>query len=149
MDTLAQRKRTRLQRWWPEGMAALFIILFLYTGLEKLKDLKGFQLAMERSTPLQPYARFLSFTVPIVELALCALLFFPRTRFYGLLSSTLLMLTFTIYVGSMIVSARELPCTCGGIIQQLTWREHLAVNSCFSFAGIISIVLHRKKQSTK
>ena len=140
---------SRVCRHFPDVTAALFITLYLYTALEKLKDQYGFFKALERSELIGPIAGFLSWAVPLSELVIVVLLIFPRTRISGLVAATLLIISFTVYIGVMIATASELPCTCGGIIQDLTWREHFVVNSSFMLLGIFSIWMVRKQKMTK
>jgi hypothetical protein len=38
-----------------------------------------------------------------------------------------------------------IPCSCGGIIKRLTWRQHLVLNLFFVGLAIAGIILQRKK----
>ncbi|MFY7839209.1 MAG: MauE/DoxX family redox-associated membrane protein, partial [Lacibacter sp.] len=56
------------------------------------------------------------------------ILLMPFTRKLGLLISTSLVATFTFYLAYMIFFTPELPCSCGGILKDLNWTEHLILN---------------------
>lgn len=56
------------------------------------------------------------------------LLLIPLTRWYGLILAALLMSLFTAYIAYMLITASALPCSCGGIISKLGWKEHLWLN---------------------
>lgn len=56
------------------------------------------------------------------------LLLIPLTRWYGLILAALLMSLFTAYIAYMLITASSLPCSCGGIISKLGWKEHLWLN---------------------
>jgi hypothetical protein len=44
-----------------------------------------------------------------------------------------------IYIAIMLLSGSHLPCTCGGIISDVGWKEHLYFNGLFIIISILSI----------
>lgn len=132
----------------------LFIILFAHTGFSKLFDIDTFQFAMWKAELLRPYYIPLSYTIPITEIVISILLAFSYikigklkfpSRKIGLFASLLLMLSFTGYLGySLLFHAGHLPCTCGGIISGMTWKQHLVFNVVFSLLAFRAILLNRK-----
>lgn len=121
-----------------EIAAALLVLLFLYTGIVKLKDYEGFVGQMRHNPLLNNYRSWLAWMVPAAELGISMLLIIPVTRRWGLLLGGMLMAAFTLYVAYMLLMQPNLPCTCGGIISKLSWRGHLLVNvlmTAISFAG--------------
>ena len=129
-----------------EIITAIFVLLFLYTAIEKFRDTEHFYQALKKSPLLSNWAALLTGFIPTVEAALVLLLIIPRTRRLGILGSTLLMFVFTVYIGYMIATSSSLPCTCGGIIQDLTWREHLLLNSVMFLSGLIAMKYTYKKE---
>jgi len=127
-----------------EIVAALFVLLFLYTGIEKLTDRSRFESAMEHSDLIHPFARLLSWSIPMLELIIVLLLFLPRLRRIGLISSTILLALFTAYIVYILKFYEQLPCRCGGVIEQMTWKEHLLFNLFFLFMGMVSIIPSNK-----
>lgn len=125
-------------------IASLFILLFIYTGLMKLLDHTLFINAMHKSSWLAPFASILSIVVPLAELLTAAFLLIPTTRKIGFYSSLGLMSIFTVYVGLMLYFQSNLPCTCGGIIQQMTWHQHFYFNSAFTLLSIIAVWLSNR-----
>jgi len=129
-----------------ECIAALLILLFLYASMSKLMDFYTFTGEM-LNQPLPHYlARFLIWFIPITEIALCLLLLFERTRLLGLYGSLGFMSLFTIY--SIIIVLNffgRIPCSCGGVIKRLTWRQHIILNLFFVAVSIGGIILQRKK----
>src|SRR5699024_10396467 len=59
---------------------------------------------------------------------LAGLLLINHTRLWGLLSSTILMLGFTIYVYLIWTYSPSLPCSCGGVLEAMDWETHLYFN---------------------
>ncbi|RYY57249.1 MAG: hypothetical protein EOO09_03160 [Chitinophagaceae bacterium] len=141
------KKQQRLTRF-QEISSALFILLFLYTGITKLEDTRFFAGAMAHSPLIGRYANFLSGFIPSMEIGICVLLFIPATRYLGLILSALLMAVFTWYIGYMMITSSLLPCTCGGIIQTLSWNQHLWFNSAFLLMGLISILFNKRSIAT-
>jgi hypothetical protein len=136
----------------------LFAVLFLYTGVNKLLVIENFQVAMG-ITILKPFAVILSYTVPIVEIIIAILLVTPsftyrhrvcNLRKAGFYAFTSMMLLFTLYViYTLIFRANDLPCSCGGALNTLTWMQHLYFNLLFLLLATWQIILLRKikKQS--
>jgi uncharacterized membrane protein YphA (DoxX/SURF4 family) len=127
-----------------EAIALLFIILFLYTGISKLME---YDIAVEQIvlTPrLAPAAKTIVIILPVIEILTAIALFIPQTRKYGLWASLALMILFTGYVTYIINYNDQLPCTCGGVLEQLSWPQHLILNTVFIILAIIGILLLRK-----
>lgn len=122
-----------------EIVSALFIVLFLYTALSKLSDLNRLQLVIEKSPIIGDYAVLFSWLVPISEIITSIMLFIPRFRYWGLIFSLILMLIFTLYIGLMIAFAGQLPCSCGGVISQMSWLQHFFFNVFFCLIAVFAI----------
>jgi len=45
----------------------------------------------------------------------------------------------------MITYTPNLPCSCGGVLQQMTWNQHLIFNVVFTLLALFAIWLTRKK----
>jgi hypothetical protein len=125
-------------------IAALFILLFVYTSLNKLASLKTFRMTLYQSPWLSDHAGWITITLPVAELLTALLLFIPSARLYGLYSTLILLLGFTIYLGYMIAFAPHLPCSCGGVLSGMTWKQHLAFNMVFILLGILGIWVQKK-----
>ena len=123
--------------WLTEIISALFILLFVYTGVSKLNEQNNFRAVLSHSPIIGSKANFLSLFLPITELFTSILLFIPNTRKWGLIISFGLMCIFTGYIVYMILFTPHLPCSCGGVLKQLTWNQHLILNILFTvLAGL-------------
>lgn len=127
-----------------EIIAHLFIILFLYTGIAKLMEFDVFQEQLDESPVLSFAAPFIAWALPITEFIISLLLFFPRFRLKGLYASLIIMILFTAYVITILSIDKELPCSCGGIIEALSWTGHLIFNSSFVLLALLAIRMQRK-----
>jgi hypothetical protein len=129
-----------------EIVSALLLFLFLYTSISKLKDHHAFQVVLAKSPLLGTYSVLLSWAIPAVEIITSALLFIPATRKRGLQLSFTLMLFFTTYIAYMILFASNLPCSCGGVLQELSWTQHLVFNIIFLLLNIFALWHYRRNE---
>jgi hypothetical protein len=121
----------------PEIIAALFILLFVYTATTKLMEQDSFIAVLSQSPLIGKNAIVLSWLLPILELITATLLFIPSFRKWGFASAFILMVIFTSYITYMIIFAKNLPCSCGGVISRMTWFQHLIFNIfCTALAAI-------------
>lgn len=88
---------------------------------------------------LSPFAELLAIVVPVLEIILSLLLINPKTRTLGLYSATALMIAFTAYIFAILNLGTFVPCSCGGILEKMSWDEHLLFNIVFVVLGIIAI----------
>lgn len=140
-------KAVRLLLLFTEIVVALFVLLFMYTAIAKLQDIPKFTYVLGESPLIGKSAHIIGWAIPITELALTTLLFIPQTRTIGLISSTILMALFTGYIIYMLRFADKIPCSCGGVVEQLSWRGHLLLNSLFVASGITSIIVRLRYKS--
>lgn len=132
-----------------EVISALFMLLFLYTALSKSHDITRTINVVKKSPLLSNYAALTSWAVVGLEYVTVVLLFFPKSRKIGLYLSLILMGAFTIYIGYMMAFVPDLPCSCGGVISKLTWKQHLFFNISFTLLSVLGIWLYRKPSNPK
>ena len=127
--------------------AALLLLLFSYAAISKLLDYHRFVFQMKLAPlPLMKMmAPLFGWLLPMMEGLVVFALFFTRYRLKGLYAAVTLLLVFEIYITGMLLSGLDLPCTCGGIISKLSWKQHLVFNALFIIIGIIPII-HLEKQ---
>jgi putative oxidoreductase len=109
----------------------IVVLLFVYTGLAKLLGHDLFVEQLSQIAFLKNIAQPVSILLPLTEIATGLLIAIRRTGIYGWLLAAILMTAFTIYVGGMLLAKSKLPCTCGGVIAALSWKEHFAFNIFF------------------
>lgn len=127
-----------------EIISLLFVILFLYTGIAKLMDFFLFEEQLAESPILEPVAPIIAWGLPITEFIVSLLLFFPRYRLKGLYASFVLMVLFTAYVIVILSIDKELPCSCGGIMVELSWQGHLIFNGVSVGLALLAILLFKR-----
>jgi putative oxidoreductase len=107
------------------------VLLFAYTAVSKVLDyeLFVFQMKLAPLPLMRTIAPVLGWFMPVLELGLCAGLMIRRFHLIALYSIVCLLLIFEAYIGGMLLSGQHLPCTCGGIISKMNWKEHLLFNA--------------------
>lgn len=119
--------------------SALLILLFTYTAVSKLSDYTHFVRVLGESPLIHKGADIIGWLLPVTELVIVLLLFFPATRKAGFVFSFYLLVLFTLYLIYMLLFAADLPCSCGGVISKMSWKQHVWFNVffiCVSIAGI-------------
>ncbi len=127
-------------------ISLLFIILWTYAAENKLVDVEQFKFQLGRSPYLENYAIIVSRTLPIGELLIALSLIFPNTRKAGLYASFFLMFLFTGYIYSMLHFSYYVPCSCGGILNDLSWEAHFVFNVVFTLLAAAGVMLFGKQE---
>jgi uncharacterized membrane protein YphA (DoxX/SURF4 family) len=128
-----------------EIICFLFILLFVYASLMKLRDVDQFVAQLQQSPLLLPFAKWVSWVIPSIELIVAALLVIRRFQLIGLIASFALMVMFTVYIGVILTFEDHVPCSCGGILSKMGWTEHLIFNLVFVLLSIAGIYLIGKE----
>ncbi|WP_158994167.1 MauE/DoxX family redox-associated membrane protein [Mucilaginibacter sp. L196] len=129
------------------GERVVFIIclicmfLFLYTAYSKFIDHQRFFKGLSTVSVIGSFAIYLSWLVPSSEVLVSVLLIIPRTYKLGLYGFAGLVSVFTIYIISMVLWAKTLPCNCGGVIEKLTWVQHIWFNLAFIAIAVFALYL--------
>ena len=133
------------RKWIVDGCAFALVFLFVYTASAKLLRLDVFAGQLERFPWISPVAKIMAWVVPAVEVIVAVLLLTGRVRVAGFYAALGLMLAFTVYLALMLGSDRHLPCSCGGVISWMTWKEHLVFNLFFIAVALTGVVYSSPK----
>jgi uncharacterized membrane protein YphA (DoxX/SURF4 family) len=130
-------------------VVSLYILLLVYAALTKLLDYQKFVIQLGQSPILTRHAILLAWAVPFIELAISALLILPRTRLSGLYVAFSLMVMFTTYIILASRFSDYVPCSCGGVLEDMTWTQHLIFNGVFILLGLAAILLYPGTRMTE
>lgn len=129
-----------------EVIAAILIILFLYTGGQKVFEHDVFRIQISRQPLPDWMIGMLEWSLPPMELLVAGLLVFTKTRRAGLFLSAALLFAFTGYTALAFTEAfGYIPCACGRIFSSMGWGAHLLVNIILSIMTMAAIFLTRSK----
>lgn len=145
--TIVSIKFLKMKNRIVDIICGLLILLFAYAAIVKLIDLQHFQAVLAEMLLIKHAAGFISYALPVTELIVCALLFVSGTKLLGLYASFGLLTSFTIYIGYMILFAPNLPCNCGGVLEQMSWTQHLVFNIVFIALSATALRLNQSNKN--
>jgi uncharacterized membrane protein YphA (DoxX/SURF4 family) len=122
------------------------IVLWVYAAVSKLFRFALFRFQLNTYPWIRQFAGLVVWSVPLLELVIAALLISGRRRIIGLYASLCLLVVFTVYLIWMLRTEKHLPCSCGGVIQELSWNQHLVFNVFFIAVAATGIVGRRRQQ---
>lgn len=125
-----------------------FIILLFYSAISKLVEYSNFYNDLLNSPVFgnENLVVFISWLVPTLEVVIAGLLISIKYRNIGMYSAFVIMMIFTLYIIWVLEFSENIPCSCGGIISNFSWQEHLIFNMCFVFLGGLGIYLQVRKK---
>ncbi|MBB2143942.1 hypothetical protein GM921_00465 [Pedobacter sp. LMG 31464] len=125
----------------------LLILLWTYTALSKWSEPTAFRFSLYRQPFSTSFSDFIFWVLPLSELTAATLLVFTATRPLGFYLSTLLLTVFTIYIVIALLGVFEkVPCSCGGVLKSLGWKQHLLFNLVFfALSTYASLVVYQQK----
>lgn len=124
-----------------ELIAALLVFLFIYAALSKLLDFDKFKYQISQSPFITNISWLVIWSIPLGEILISIFLIFRRTRLAGLYLSFFLLLLFTGYIFIMLKYSSYLPCSCGGVLSIMSWKQHLVFNLAFTGLSLAGILL--------
>jgi uncharacterized membrane protein YphA (DoxX/SURF4 family) len=123
-----------------ETIALLFVVLFVYAAVTKLLDYEKFRVQLGQSPLLTNFAGWVAWAIPAIEIVLSVMLVIPRSRHVAFFGSFGLMVMFTAYIIAILQFSDYIPCSCGGVLQDMSWTQHLVFNVVFVLLGFGGIV---------
>lgn len=127
------------RRIFTETISFLLIILFVYAAASKLLDYQKFTIQVGQSPLLTRFANVIPPIVIVSEILTSALLILPRFRSRGFLCAFFLMSSFSVYISVLLGFSDYVPCSCGGILENLGWAEHLIFNMVFALVSLVGV----------
>ncbi|HTF20963.1 MAG TPA: MauE/DoxX family redox-associated membrane protein [Chryseolinea sp.] len=126
----------------------LLIGLFVYAAVSKLAEYQKFVVQLGQSPITTAFAEWFAWLVPTVEIIIALMLSIPRFRLAGLYASLSLMTMFAAYIVCLLTLSVYVPCSCGGILQNMSHEKHLVFNFVCMLVALTGIVLsHQQAKS--
>ena len=127
----------------------LFVLLCIYTATSKILDYNEFRIQLGQSPLLTSFSGYAAWLVPAIELIVSIMLIFKRSRLAGLYASFALMTMFSAYIISITRFSGFIPCSCGGVLKNMSWNTHLLFNLSFVTLGFIGILIYEPPHINK
>jgi hypothetical protein len=139
---MPQKPAMKSVSFWIETICVFLIILWTYASFSKLLDYQTFSVQLGQSPLIGDLAPWVAFGIPVLEIILAVSLAFQKTRQKSLYASFILMTVFTTYIFVITNYSDYVPCSCGGILEKMTWATHfwfnIIVTAFIAFAIILS-----------
>lgn len=132
-------KAINAKKLFVEIVALLYIVLFVYAAVSKLMDFQNFRVQIAQSPLLTTFASLVAVAVIALELLISLLLSFPAWRKAGLYAALALMVLFSLYIYMILTYSPFVPCSCGGILEDMGWIQHLIFNIFFCLLAIAAL----------
>ncbi len=130
-------------------ISILFIVLFVYAAVSKILDYETFRVQLAQSPLLSAYAGIIAWCIPVIEIGISFLLMVPKFRTIAIYAAFTLMVMFTAYIYIILNYSDFIPCSCGGVLEKLSWTQHLIFNLVFiMLAGVavfFTVQINNKK----
>lgn len=125
-----------------EVVCFLFVLLFVYAAASKLMEVDKFATQLGRSPVITQFSSVLLWLVPGTEILIALMMFSSNTKLLALYASFSLMVAFTTYVVVILNFSENIPCSCGGILQDMTWKQHLVFNVIFILTAAVAALIY-------
>ncbi|GAA4790871.1 hypothetical protein GCM10023231_18460 [Olivibacter ginsenosidimutans] len=126
-------------------ISAALCLLFFYAAYSKLSDYDGALQDMRNQVFPRAVADVFTWFIPCLESLAVLLLLFPSGRIAGLWLSFGLMAVFSLYIAIVMTKVfGRVPCSCGGILEDIPYPVHLAFNLVFVALAVWGLYLQNQ-----
>jgi len=122
-------------------ICTLLVFLFAYAAVSKLLDYNTFRVQLSQSPFITRFANVIALALPIVELTVAVSFAFSNLRLYAFYAALFLLSLFTAYLAAMLNFSYYIPCSCGGLLSSLSWKQHIVFNIVFILLSLTGIWL--------
>jgi putative oxidoreductase len=92
----------------------------------------------------------LVWAVPVTELIIAVMLLKPAKLRPALWASLILLSLFTLYISVVMTGVfGRIPCSCGGILEKMSWGQHLIFNLFFIALTLVAIFFQPQTSHAK
>jgi hypothetical protein len=122
-------------------ICTLLVFLFAYAAISKLLDYSTFHAQLSQSPYITRFSNLIAWTLPVVELIVAVSFAFSHLRLFAFYAALFLLSLFTAYLVAMLNFSYYIPCSCGGLLSSLSWKEHILFNIVFILLSLTGIHL--------
>ena len=123
-------------------ICGIIATLFFYAASSKLIDYDKSVSEMRNQIFPTTIAIILAWLIPAIEIILAFLLLLPRTSKIALWASLFLLTAFTLYIAIVMTGVfGRIPCSCGGILKNMSYGTHLIFNLFFVSIALLGLAI--------
>lgn len=148
-ENQAINKASKISKMIVDILAGSIVFLFMYTALSKLLDLNLF-IGQINNQPFPNWMTpYIATLVLLVEVSIVVFLIWQKMKKTGFILSIITMSIFSIYTILVLLKVFDrVPCSCGGVIKQLSWPQHMFFNLAYLLISIVGLVLYNKQKQS-
>lgn len=120
-----------------------FILLMMYTATSKIIDFENFKIQISQSMVISPFTNELVWFIPLVEVMIAVGLMVNKWRTLAFHAAFVLMVIFSTYIYIILNFIPDIPCSCGGVLEKMSWEEHLIFNLAFVILALIAVLTEK------
>ncbi len=121
----------------------------MYAAVSKILDYETFRVQLAQSPLLSAYAGIIAWCIPVIEIGISFLLMVPKFRTIALYAAFTLMVMFTAYIYIILNYSDFIPCSCGGVLEKLSWTQHLIFNVVFIILAGVAVFFTAQRSKKK
>ncbi len=137
------RNSVKLEYIILELVCYLYILLFVYTATSKIIDFENFRIQLSQSIVISPFSNWLVLFIPILEFIIAIGLLIKKWRTPAFYAAFVLMVIFSTYIYIILNFIPDIPCSCGGVLDKMSWDDHLIFNLAFVLLALTAILLQK------
>ncbi|MHA8080663.1 MauE/DoxX family redox-associated membrane protein [Aquirufa regiilacus] len=145
MKTLFQYIKLKLKTFFVPTIIFVDFTIYFFSGVDKSLNFEKFVIQFARS-PFAPsfFLKEFSIFIIIIEILLCLMLFIEKLNKSALFGFFILSFLFTAYIFLMLIYSPHLPCSCGGLVDFLSWKQHLFLNLFLTITSFLAFLNIKK-----
>lgn len=126
------------------AVSLFFAVLFSYASIIKAKDFGAFRRALGESPGLEGSGTALAFAIIAVQTVAAVLLCYRPSRFWGLWTTLWTIAGFAAYIAVILLFSKNLPCTCIGLFENMSWQGNLVFNLVLAVTALAGLYALQK-----
>ena len=129
-------------------ISLFFVLLRSYAAISKIIVFRNFRSQLGQSPGLEAYPGLVASGLIFLQLLAIGMICYRSYRLLGLWMTFGIVTVFTGYNGFILMGSNNLPCTCIGLSEKMTWNGNLNINMGLMITarvGIISMKAGRSK----
>jgi uncharacterized membrane protein YphA (DoxX/SURF4 family) len=130
-----------------EIISGLLALLFMYAAISKLLDYSTFRIQLNQSPFITRFANVIVWALPVIEITVAVLLALQSPRLPAFYAALFLLSLFTAYLIAMLNFSYYIPCSCGGVLASLSWKQHIILNAGFIVLSLAGIQLQSMREN--
>ena len=131
------------------AISLFFAVLFSYAAMSKATDFKNFRDQLGQSPGLEGCGEPVAYGIIALQTVSVILLCYRPLRFRGLWITFGMLTVFAGYIGGILFYSKNLPCTCIGLFEKMTWKDNLVLNLGLMITALTGIMTMKAGRSKK